>query len=396
MEKIPTPEFIYIEECDFNQFPTGGVLSFSKQMIKVFGNRMALVGIVTDDTQVGVWIEKEFQGVKFNFFGILKTDIKLNKKPLIPARLTTYLALKRHLKSIEKIGVPIVFTRTPQFSIALKNSNFTNKSFCFAGTTNSVQISRYPFLRFFSSYYEKILFNSLKTFNTIMASADKTEIKNLIERSEGKFENKIIHSFPTRYDENIFKLYDKTLCRNDLNLPLNKTIFIVTGRLSWIKGWKLIIDSFHSYIQNYNSESILIFLGDGEEKPKMLEYTQELKLNDNIQIVGKVSSETVSKYLNAADIYVVGSFSEGWSNAMIEALGCGKKIVSTNISGASEMVINGVNGYILENRDSEKMATLFDKCTKLTDGELHSLELAKNYNLKTLKIDFEKICLNKQ
>lgn len=51
-------KFLLIEGCDFVDYPTGGQLSFARQMMRTFGNRLALVGISTDDTPVGVWLKK--------------------------------------------------------------------------------------------------------------------------------------------------------------------------------------------------------------------------------------------------------------------------------------------------------------------------------------------------
>ena len=53
----------------------------------------------------------------------------------------------------------------------------------------------------------------------------------------------------------------------------------------------------------------------------------------------------MSTYLGAADLVFVGSFEEGWSTAMVEALACGKPIISTNISGANDMIIPNEKWY---------------------------------------------------
>lgn len=391
---LKKPEFVYIESSNFDNFPTGGTLSFSKQMLKVFGNRMALVGFVTDKTICGKWVIKEFNNVPYYFFGIQKINNREGKKPLIPARLTSYFYLKKYLKEIQSINVEKVFTRTPQFAIALSNSKFLNKCFCFAGTTNSVEISRYSILRKLAYKYEKKLFNSLKKFNVILASADKEAIKSLIQRSNSLLQIDNVYSFPTRFDDNIFKYKDKIICRNELNLDINSLILIVVGRLSWVKGWDLILDSFSDFHKK-NKNSILLFVGDGEDKTKILSKVDKLNLNDKVFLLGKKRQEELALYINAADLFLVGSYYEGWSNAMIEALGCGKTIISTNISGASEMIEEGKNGYIITNRDHFLFSKKIEEALLIKNSIEYSLNLSIKYSLSTLAIDLENLWLNK-
>ncbi|MCG8570242.1 MAG: hypothetical protein MJB14_08895 [Spirochaetes bacterium] len=83
---------LLIESCDFMNFPTGGQLSFAKQLIASFGNRFALVGICTDETPVGKWVIKSIDGVDFWFFGIGRRSIT-PEKPLIPERIKSAMQL---------------------------------------------------------------------------------------------------------------------------------------------------------------------------------------------------------------------------------------------------------------------------------------------------------------
>jgi glycosyltransferase involved in cell wall biosynthesis len=94
-------------------------------------------------------------------------------------------------------------------------------------------------------------------------------------------------------------------------------------------------------------------------------------------------------YYNAADLVLVGSHMEGWSIAMVEALACGKNIVSTNVSGAGDMISNGKNGFIVESRNSELFAKKMTEAIKLPLPNECSIKKSISYSLSTLRKDIE-------
>src|SRR5512145_2525770 len=96
------PEFIGLDACNFEDYPSGGTTSFAVQMRKAFGSRMALAGIVTDDTPCGRWIEREIGGVRHRFFGMARV-VRTTRKPLIPGRITSYLWLRRAMGAIREL-----------------------------------------------------------------------------------------------------------------------------------------------------------------------------------------------------------------------------------------------------------------------------------------------------
>ena len=80
------PDVLLIEPCNFEDFPTGGQLSVAKNMMRAFGSRLALVGISTDDTPIGRWVKRKFDGVEYDFFAIGRW-IPSSRKPFVPARI---------------------------------------------------------------------------------------------------------------------------------------------------------------------------------------------------------------------------------------------------------------------------------------------------------------------
>ena len=164
-----------------------------------------------------------------------------------------------------------------------------------------------------------------------------------------------IEALPTRVDLNRFYAEPKTEARERLGLTRDAVVLVSVGRLCWIKGWDLLLRVVE-VLKARDSKLLLMLVGDGEDRKKITAEVQARGLTDNVRISGFVSPETVRTFLSAADVYLVGSYSEGWSVAMLEALACGKPIVSTPVSGSHDMITEGLNGFVIDERDPSMYA----------------------------------------
>ena len=114
-------------------------------------------------------------------------------------------------------------------------------------------------------------------------------------------------------------------------------------------------------------------------------------ISESIQITGFIPHAEVNIYLNAADLCVVASYKEGWSLAMLEMLACGKPVVSTDVSGAKDMIYQGENGFVIKERDPRLFAGAILKTLELRDVEKISREVATKYSTKTIAPDLASI-----
>jgi glycosyltransferase involved in cell wall biosynthesis len=390
--------FIHMDPVNFQDFPMGGTLSFSRQLIDQFRDQVALVGMITDESEpVGRWFRKEISGVVYHYFGIGRFR-KSDMRPIIPIRLKTFLLLLFYLRRIRKINISDVFTQSPQFLFALNFFNWDSLCFCFAGIANSVAISRYTFLRVFGILYEKILFRILKKKATvILAAADNEAILDAITRTGNILKAENIISFPTRFNPKVFYPTDKTHCRESLNINNEDFLLVTTGRLGWVKGWQLLIDATAELFSDDDYKNIkIVFIGDGEDKKKIENYNKVLFEKGIIKLVGKLNQNEISLYLNAADVFVFGSFTEGWPTSLVEAMACGCSIVTTNVSAVSEIVYEGKNGFIENDRDSVNFAKMIKEARKLKNVVDFSLNIRNKFSVEYLKDDLERLWLSRR
>lgn len=383
---------LLIEPCDFIEYPVGGQLSFARQMIRVFGNRLALVGWSTDDTPVGKWTTKAIDGIEYDYFAYHKKKDISSQRPIVPARITDYLALNRWKNAIQQKQIPYVFLRSQHLLVNIVKWKVDNICYYFPGIENPLSISRYLWAKSLAKLFDTWFLPRVSKANTVLAAADTKAIEELVCRSKGKLDSCKIHVFPTRVDTDIFCYKDKHLAKKYLGIPESKIVISTTGRIHWAKGWKLILGAFKTFNQKFR-DSILCFVGDGQDRPNLEAEISKLNLDNNVIITGFLPPERVSDYLKATDIFILGSKKEGWSTSLVEALATCLPIVSTDVSSSNTIIKEGVNGFVVKHRTPDEFFNAFVKALKLDTHSVmeYSREEIEKYALKYLEKDLGRI-----
>lgn len=121
---------------------------------------------------------------------------------------------------------------------------------------------------------------------------------------------------------------------------------LYTGRLAAAKGLPILFQALAQVVPHH-PDLILTLVGDGSDRTTLETLAADLKLTPYIKFVGYQSQEAVCQYLHNSDIFVLPSFSEGLPVALMEALAAGVPVITTAIAGISELVEDGVNGYLI-------------------------------------------------
>lgn len=338
-------KILLIDFCNYDDYPIGGYLTFERSLMQAFKSDLLLVGITTTKGDpVGKWHIKEIGGIKYDFFAIAYYD-KSKTKHIIPDRLVIYTLLKLYRKKILQKNVRNVFIQRPEVLIAVKGFNYRNICFCSAGMENPLKISKFWYARFLSSLFDKLFFSHAANVQTFLAAGNEAAIDEFVQRSNSKVARHSIIPFPTRIDTNIFKPVNKRLARAALKLPCHQTIISYVGRLAEFKGWKFLIDCFDEFIKK-NPNSLFYLIGEGEDTVQIREYIAEKKLLKKVELTGAKKPEEISLFLNSSDLFVMGSYKEGWSTTLLEAMACGVPVCTTDFSSAKEVILEGVSGYV--------------------------------------------------
>lgn len=150
----------------------------------------------------------------------------------------------------------------------------------------------------------------------------------------------------------IEKIRDNMKDKNPYN-P-SKINLISVGRLSYQKGFDVLIDAFKIVNEKFPRTHLTI-LGEGELKEELQEQVEKLGISKEISIVE--FKENPYPYYYYADTYILSSRWEGFPNTLLEALACGTKVVATNCkSGPREIIEDDKFGILVQDEDSEDLA----------------------------------------
>ena len=142
--------------------------------------------------------------------------------------------------------------------------------------------------------------------------------------------------------------------------PKESTIISV-GKLDGQKNQKLLINAFASIAEDFPEWKLVIY-GEGPERNALESLVERLKIKDKISLPGRC--ETVIEEMNRAKVFAFSSDFEGMSNAILEAVCVGLPVVTTNVSGAAELVKNGEGGFVVPIRDEKALADALRKILK--------------------------------
>lgn len=375
--------------------PRGGQAAFARHLLTAYGSVLAVSSYCNDESvPIGSWVKRPYGNQTFWFFSRGPDCVLRDRKPLVPERVTSYLKTRRHMQAIQTGRPWNLLTDSPELLIAAAPEKWESVCYRFAGVNNPVSYSRYIWARLLGGLYERYLIyilNKIKP-DVLLASADEAAIEEFFTRIGNALDRSRFYHFPTRIDTDLFRPIDTAESRLSLGIQTHSKVFVATGRLCWIKGWNLLLEAF-AYLKSWVTHTQLIFVGDGEDHHKLEMRAEELKVRRDIRITGFVPQAEVVRYMNAADVCLVGSHREGWSLAMCEMIACGKAVVSTDVSGAREMVRQGENGFVVESRDPRTYAEAVRKAMSLESATDTSLRLSSRYSVRTLAVDLDAIWL---
>lgn len=147
------------------------------------------------------------------------------------------------------------------------------------------------------------------------------------------------------------------------------------ARLDGVKNIKMTIRAAQK-LSETRRDIMFLIAGDGEELHELQKLAKELKVEDMIVFLGFVK-ENMS-FFNAIDLNILTSLSESFPYVILEASKMKKATIATNVGGINELIRDGVDGYLIESNDFNKLASRIDY---LADNSVKSVEMGESiYN----------------
>ena len=183
--------------------------------------------------------------------------------------------------------------------------------------------------------------------------------------------------------------------KQQLGLQEN-TVALFVGRLDPVKSLPTVIEAMKSTRQR-SPKLRLVIVGDGPERGALEEQAKSLGVEDVVQFAG--SQKNVNLYLKAADLFILPSFTEGISNALLEAMASGVACLATPVGGNKEVLDQGKYGVMVPVANVEAWADALieygnDETKRKIVGQKGRERILNAYDFRVVGAQYEQMYNN--
>jgi glycosyltransferase involved in cell wall biosynthesis len=151
-------------------------------------------------------------------------------------------------------------------------------------------------------------------------------------------------------------------------------------------------------VSHYPNLIYLIVGGDSPEgniRIKLERQVEVLNLKKHVRFLGAYSSDQLKVPLSAANLFVLATANEGWANVFLEAMACGLPVITTDVGGNKEVIVNSELGTVVPFADSQRLLTAIsnglDKYWNISLILKYAQNNAWDYRVKILVDNFNRI-----
>ena len=181
---------------------------------------------------------------------------------------------------------------------------------------------------------------------------------------------------------------------NKYKLPTDRPIILSVGRVDPEKKVGTIVEAFARALNDIPN-AMLVIVGDGTDRPHLLELVSALGIEDSVKFLGRVLLPDIAEIYKTGTVFVNASEMETQGIVLIEAAATGLPIIAVDKMAAREVCQDGKNGILCKSGDLEGMYRAIVKI--VTDEELQrkysagSLVVAEKHDINNTLSRFEDI-----
>ena len=166
-------------------------------------------------------------------------------------------------------------------------------------------------------------------------------LSNLFPKS--RIKNSLQTIDVTEWTKEFNLLQEKDKLRKQLDLPRDKVILLGVGGFTSGKNWMSIFKQIDK-IEN----TIFVLIGAGELANEYHTFINSSNLTSKVKIVTRKEGVELKKYFKLSDIFIFPTLSDRFGYVVLEALASGLPVICSKNSGASSLIVNGKNGFIVD------------------------------------------------
>lgn len=200
------------------------------------------------------------------------------------------------------------------------------------------------------------LIKALQNADRILAVSNYTKNRLIQEQN---ISSEKISILPNTFDPSRFKItYKPKYLLKRYNLTAEKSIILTVARLDIkerFKGYDQVLQALPNIIK-YVPNVHYILVGKGPDKDRIVNFIEKNNLQNYVTLTGFVSDEELSDHYNLCDLFILPSKTEGFGIVYLEALASGKPCIAGNQDGATDALVNGELGILINPDDIEAIA----------------------------------------
>ena len=164
---------------------------------------------------------------------------------------------------------------------------------------------------------------------------------------------------------------DRWLTRKELGVDAETCLIGTIGRLTPVKGLSYLLQAVPILLRQRANVRLLI-VGDGVIRKDLEAQARDLGIGENVVFLGH--REDTLELMQALDIFVLPSLSEGIPMALLEAMAASRAVVASRVGGIPETVDDGVEGILVEPMDVTRLA---ESCLRLIDSPETAMKMGE-------------------
>ncbi len=204
--------------------------------------------------------------------------------------------------------------------------------------------------------YPKAGFVYKKLFKYTLNKADKIlSTSNVMAKETNKYTNKEIGITPFGVDTNWFRPMPKLQPQNYFIVGNVKTLLPIYGIDVLIKAFARVVEN------NPNLPLLLNIAGEGSQKDELVALTKKLGIAEKVDFVGYILNDKLPEFYNSISVAVSLSVSESFGVVAVEAMSCECPVITSDADGFTEVVEDGITGFIVPKKNVEATANAIQK-----------------------------------
>jgi glycosyltransferase involved in cell wall biosynthesis len=157
-----------------------------------------------------------------------------------------------------------------------------------------------------------------------------------------------------------FAVEDKAAEKEALGVPRDRLVVLFVGIGFERKGAGVLLDAVARLGDRWNRDARLWLIG-GRDLPPWQRRVDEAGLGDRVTLLGLLPHDETRRWVRAADVFVLPSFSEGFPVSVLEAMAAGCAVVCTPVGGVPRLIEHGVEGLLVAPGSVEELAAALER-----------------------------------